>query len=97
MEEAFTLTVTDLSRLLQCTETTVWRWLDAPYRLPFQRKRTSDRPCGRVHHMRLSDLLPRLRSVRRGGLSDQELALLIELDSQRRRGAANKGDLNHDN
>ena len=78
------ITVEDLSRVLGCTQTTVWRWLAKPYKLSFRRSATAQRQSGRVHHYRLGDLLPRLRYARRGGLSEEELEALVRIDFQHR-------------
>lgn len=91
IHDGFTITVRDIADLLRCTETSVWRWMKKPFRLRYRRKITSDNSSGRVHHVRLADLIARLRVIRRGGLSEDETAAFVHLDSERRRHAANIG------
>ncbi len=85
------ITVEDLSRVLGCTQTTVWRCLANPFKLPFRRKTTPNNQSGRVHHYRLSDVIQRLRAVRRGGLSNDECTVLVRLDFEQRN-ATRMGD-----
>ena len=85
------ITVEDISRALVCNQTTVWRCLANPFKLPFRRKTTPNNHSGRVHHYRLADIIQRLRAVRRGGLSTDECTVLVRLDFERRN-TTNMGD-----
>ena len=89
--DEFTITVRNIADALNSTETSVWRWLKKPFRVPYRRKSTPQNLTGRVHHIRLTDLISRLRMTRRGGLSEEEIAAFVHLDAERRHHLTNTG------
>lgn len=85
----YTISVADLVRVLGVSERSVWRWLRLSNgkKLAFRRSVTPDDPTGKTHMYRISDLFGQIRSVRRVGLSETELADLLKIDFERRRQA----------